>query len=161
MRHRRGSSLLEVLALIATTALMLGLSAGLIQVLLRVEKAGRADLVETSEISRLALTFRADVRSATAAHPADGTLELDGPAGPIARYQFEAGQVVRLRLEGDEVRARDDYRLPRHGLARLESVDRDGRTWVALIFASSPGHDDRLEAVLAADHRFEAEGQGG
>ena len=154
--RRRGSSLLEILVLLGTTALMLGLCAALIQVLLRVDRAGRADYVEASEASRLALAFRADVRSAIVARPTENALELDGPDGPIARYRIEPGSVVRVRPGGGESGRRDAFRLP-----RLESAegafaidDRDGRTFVSLTFA---GPGDRVEAALGADRRFEPE----
>src|SRR5262249_7667548 len=60
---RRGYSLVEIVLAMGAVAIVLGLCAGLLHVLLRLDRTGRTHLVESATIGRLARQFREDVHA--------------------------------------------------------------------------------------------------
>src|SRR5689334_610049 len=90
---RRGFSMIEVVLVLGGVSIILGLCAGLLHVMLRLERAGRLHLAETVTVGRLAHQFRQDVHAALRARPAvqdeslAAKLELVLPAARQVDYE--------------------------------------------------------------------------
>jgi type II secretory pathway pseudopilin PulG len=67
--RRRGYSLIECLVLITVMSLLIGLSAGTIQLLLKLDRAGRTASEEAVALARLARDFRDDAHEAAPVDP--------------------------------------------------------------------------------------------
>ena len=126
---RRGFSLVEMLAAMSTGIILLGLATALIASLMKLDRAGRARLVEESRLDRLAHAFRADVRAATGVSPGAGpaAVQLILPGGfvgvprparrrgprPVRRRRPPRGSLPTPRPVGRPLRPR-----PRRGRPR-------------------------------------------
>ena len=55
-----GFTLIETVLVVGAISVILGLCGGLLHVMLRLDRAGRAHLVETATVGRLARQFRQD-----------------------------------------------------------------------------------------------------
>jgi type II secretory pathway component PulJ len=164
---RRAYALIEMVLVIGTIAIVLGLCAGLLHVLLRLDRTGRAHLVETATIGRLARQFRADVHAASEASNRGknaATANLDLELAGERRIVYEAGDraLVRTEQQGATVERRERYTLPfcRAGRFRLRTTD--DKVWVILELRRSPGgesesgprslrHDLQIEALAGRD----------
>ena len=109
----RGITLIELLAVLAVSSVLLAIAIGLIQTLLRASGAARSDLEQQNSVARLADAFRRDVHAATAFHagpakdgnPVEWTFDLGvGPRGDVSR---------RVRLSGADGSRRRDARRAR------------------------------------------------
>ena len=136
----RGFSLIEIVLVIGAVAVLLGLCAGILHVLLRLDRTGRQHLVETATVGRLARQFRHDVRAATAAKPIAGEtglarrLELSLTQGHVVEYQGDEHSVVRLekKKHGGSIDRREFYRLPFCWDPRFSLHDERGQATVCL-----------------------------
>jgi type II secretory pathway component PulJ len=166
---RRGFTIVEVLLVVGAVSLVLGLCAGLLHVLLRLDRTGRAHLVETTTVGRLARQFRQDVHAATRAKPvagADGplsNLELAFPEDRIVAYEAREHALVRTQNHGAEVERRETYTLPFRREPRFLVRDDEGKVWVSLRLPrgaesdtgpKSLRHDLQIEALAGRDHRL-------
>ena len=68
-RRRRGYALIEVMVVITITAVMLGLCAGMIHLLMRLDRSGRSTAEEAADLARLARDFRADAHASSPVDP--------------------------------------------------------------------------------------------
>jgi type II secretory pathway pseudopilin PulG len=159
---RRGITMIETLILVTCVAIMLGLVAVTIQVMLRLVADSQTRLSASLMLERLARQLRADVHGSE-------TAVLEGAAGkaPAARAGVrlapEPGRVVtykmlRNSIDRDETvagkRARhESFVLPRGRQARFELGAVAGRATVSLFFEpgaeSSPGGPGRALEILA------------
>ena len=67
MKRRAGASLVELLAVIAAASVLIGLSAGLLQLLMDVGRSSEEHLARGLSLTRLGRQFRDDVRAANQA----------------------------------------------------------------------------------------------
>jgi hypothetical protein len=169
MTNRRGYLLIEMLTAITAGAVMLGISVGILGLLLRVERAGRDHGYRAMVLGRLAEQFRNDLHAALRQAP--------GEAGPKDQWRFEMGpdHAVTYRatadtLERDETAAgkpvrRESYALPPGCAARVD-VSADRAPPLASLTVAPAGtrcagsREVRIDAVLGRDHRF-AKPEGG
>jgi prepilin-type N-terminal cleavage/methylation domain-containing protein len=162
--HRRGYALIEVLVVLTVAAVMLTLCAGMVHLLLKLDRSGRAASEEAADLTRLAHDFRADIHAAEPATPparaADRwTLSLDG--GKTVEYQVRPRDVLRTLREGDKVRRHETYRRPPRASVSIE-VGHDGpRSLASLVVDRPPDgqadslyRDYRIEAELSRDRRI-------
>src|SRR5205807_471931 len=70
LRDPRGFTLVEVITAVTLTTLLIGLAIGMMNVVFRVEQAGRRRMVESNTTAQLARSFRDDARSAIKAETA-------------------------------------------------------------------------------------------
>lgn len=153
--HRpRGYSLIEVVLVIGGVAIVLGITGGLLHSLLRLDRAGRIALNDTTAIARLARQFRQDVRRSDTAKSVASGLELDGRNGPPIAYRVDGNRLLREEGKKGAVEAREGYPLDRLGPVGFE-VD-GGR--VRLVMARGSGktvsvdrREIRVEARLGKD----------
>jgi hypothetical protein len=164
MKRRRGVVLVELVMLVALGSVLMGLSAGLLHALLKVDRSGRAHLAGLARETRLAQLFRADVRAArrpVGATPAE-SLALDLGDGHTVEYRLQNKELLRFDRVKDTIRNQDAFPLPPGGSTRFEVEPRGPITLVRLVIARAPAttgltvrRETRIEAVLGQEHRFE------
>lgn len=164
-RNRRGLSLIEMLVVITASAIVIGMVAGMIQMLIRAERAAQDHLVRTATADQLARSFRQHVRAAVQAdsEQRDGTATLQLKVGENAEVEFRSRKdaVIRIDREAGQVRRQEKYSLPARSVARFETHDDAGTTTVSLVVIHQPSATEqaptrelRVEATLGRDHRF-------
>lgn len=178
-RYRRGAFLIEVVAVITLSVLLLGLSVALLQALLRLESRERETMVASSSLSRLARDFRANVHRAAEARIVTlpepfaqsdgGRLEIEDNHGRGVSFGLMNGQIVREVSSHGKLIAREDYRLPRGSTVRWKIrpwTDGSGYQLVSLEIShpTPTGRREpekpvvqRMEAVLGRDQRYARE----
>jgi prepilin-type N-terminal cleavage/methylation domain-containing protein len=169
---RCGVTLIEMSAVLAVSTVMLAIAIGLIQTLLRASGTARSDLEQRNSVARLADAFRRDVHAATAfragpakdGNPVEWTFDLG--SGRAATYRVESSSLARTVRAGETLQSQESFALPdetavsvemtpvgKANLVVLSTVSRAPSTGGKLPMA--PGRAVRVEARLAADHRFE------
>jgi len=169
MKSRNGYSMIEMLVVMATGAVVLGIAVALLHTLLQGERAGRERLRRCAVIGRLADQFRRDVHAAvgtTAEQPDDGEDPAAGRCFELTPdvmvvYRFPPGAVTRSELAGAKLRHRESYRLPPGATASVEVRGGPATPVASLVIASkaegpqpSAARTTQIEAALARDHRF-------
>jgi type II secretory pathway component PulJ len=129
--------LIEMVLAIGAVAIVLGMCAGLLHVLLRLDRTGRDHMDEMATVGRLARQFRRDVHAADEAKAVgDGgsssKLELILPDDCTVVYEGSARALARTERHGAVVARRETYRLPsdRKTLFLVQPVA--GKVWVSL-----------------------------
>jgi prepilin-type N-terminal cleavage/methylation domain-containing protein len=162
---RRGFTLIEMLAVMTCLAIMMGLCAVTIQVLLRTGADAQERRSTTSALGRLAERFREDVHASDEAMVmASKDLRLARGSRPRVAivYEVEDGRVARIESVDDTESRRESYLLGRGHTAAFEARDDGPRRFLALVVRreASPGHPDPaspLEVLaLVGKDRLEA-----
>ena len=165
---RRGITLIEVLVLITGAAVMLGLCAVTIQLLLRLHADSQAKVSSSLVLDRLARQLRDDAHASESAR-LDTTDPKAKDKRPSLTFGATASESVRY-VVGEHVVARDEtkngnrvrhesYSLERDQTARFELFDESGHRMIRLLVTREPGkhHTEPprpLEVVAAvAKHR--------
>ncbi len=119
---RRGHSLIELIVVMGGVVILLGLCAGLIHTLLRLDRGGRDSVHDTATLAGLSRRFRQDVRAARDAKPGEpGSLELTRPGGHPVSYRTRGARLVREERDGAAVVRREAYAVARLGPVRFET----------------------------------------
>ena len=134
---RRAFSLIEMVLAIGAVAIVLGLCAGLLHVLLRLDRTGRDHVVETATIGRLARQLRQDVHAAREARAGadDGSaakLELVLSRDRTIVYEARSRALARVEHHGAVALRREVYSLPSCREGRFTVQTDAGRVWVRL-----------------------------
>ena len=164
IRRRAGYALIELLVVMSVTVVMLALAAGMIHLLLKLDRSGRTASEESADLARLARDFRADAHASSKPEPivlAADRMTLAAEAGRTVEYQVRPSDVLRTVREGDKVRRFETYRRPSRTSVRLE-VEKEGPRPFATLIVDRPsdGRDDsfyrdyRIVAELGKDHRL-------
>jgi type II secretory pathway component PulJ len=157
---RRGHSLIEMVLVIGVLAIVLGLCAGLLHALFRLDRAGRNSVGDASNLARLARDFREDVRSARTARPqgAEGAgLELDKGDGDVVIYRTEGPNLYREEVHGGKPVRRERYESDRLGTSRFDVTEGRVRLALSKPKAETPGLAGptvTVEAVLGKHRRL-------
>ena len=164
IKRRRGYALIEVILVVTITAVMLTLCAGMIHLLLRLDRSGRSTAEESADLARLARDFRADAHAATPVAPADRSAEkltLAVAGGKSVEYLVRPRDVLRTLREGEKVRRFETYRRPPRASVRIFVTGEGPRPFATLVFdRPADGRDDslyrdyRIEAELGKDSRL-------
>jgi hypothetical protein len=162
--------MIEVVLAVFLVSLVLGLSAGLLHVLLRLDRSGRSAAVESSTVGRLSRQFRRDVHAAVAARVetrrgfSELSLELD--EGHSVAYRSRTHALERTERRPDAAERLETYRIPNGRDPRFEVRAEDGTTWVALRLMrgddGDPGTlrpDIGIVADAGRDARFSRSGE--
>jgi hypothetical protein len=138
---RRGITIIEVLIVVTGVAMMLGLCAVSIQILMRLNAEGQARYGAAVALERLARQVRDDAHSSatakidalerTAGNPTSLRLDL-GPNHKVA-YESRDGGVVRTESQAGKVVRHETYALSRGAIARFELRSEASRRLVALV----------------------------
>jgi hypothetical protein len=170
-RHeeRHGHTLIELLVVITAVSILLTLGVALIELLFKLNWAGRERVETLATLGRLAHDFRADVRSADVSQigPEDEesgrsqSLTLRFPDVRSVEYTFERRRIVRIERRDQELVRREIYRLATLRGA-FELSRRGPNELVALVVdrrpekdRNAPAREFRIEASAGADHRFD------
>jgi hypothetical protein len=154
-RMRRGSrggySLIEVVLVVGAVSIVIGLCGTLLHGLLRLDRAGRSFVSDTSVMARLAHQFRDDVRSAGAVKSTatGAAIELTLADDMVVQYQVEGGRLLRLERRKETEKRRESYAVERLGPVAFVA---SGRT-VGLILGRHPSGargPDRPEVRIVA-----------
>jgi len=133
---RRGFTLIEVMVLMTSVAVMLGMSVVVLQLTLRLETDARGRFDRSTLLNRLAERFRADVHGARGVDvdpKQPEALRVESASGRSIEYRTKgAGEVARVESEGDKVVHRETFRVPQTGAIRLELWEVDGRRFAVL-----------------------------
>jgi heme/copper-type cytochrome/quinol oxidase subunit 2 len=159
---RRGITMIEALVLVTCAAIVLGLAALTIQVMLRLVADSQSRLSSSIMIERLARQFRADVHSSeTALEGSMGgkapaprkTLDLELQAGHAVTYKMLETSIDRDETVAGKRLRHESFVLPRGREARFELGAEAGRATVSLLIEPgadrSSGGPERALAVLA------------
>jgi hypothetical protein len=132
---------------IGAVAIVIGLCAGMLHVLLRLDRTARSHLVETTTIGRLARQFRQDAHAARDAHRGAAR---NGPAAKLdlvlsgdrsVTYEMRDGSLLRREHGGDTAGRLEAYRLPCCREALFVVQAQDGAVWVQLRLRRGPEID--------------------
>jgi hypothetical protein len=132
---------------IGSVAIVIGLCAGMLHVLLRLDRTARSHLVETTTIGRLARQFRQDIHAAREANPSAAG---NGPAAKLElvlagdrsiTYETRDGSLLRREHRGDTAGRLETYRLPYRREGAFVVQPQDGKVWVQLRLRRSPESD--------------------
>ncbi|MDB5351530.1 MAG: hypothetical protein JWN86_2777 [Planctomycetota bacterium] len=172
---RRGYTLVEMLAVMATLTLILGLCVALMELLLKLNTSGKDHVETEARLSRSARIFRDDVHEAgeiKRCEPGTSstTIELVRPDHDrVVEYQWIKNDLVRNEWSAGEIVKRERFPLPAQASAHFEHRSDGGRSVAAYVVhrrgkqASGPAvdHAFRIEAMVGAAFRFDVpEGAG-
>lgn len=159
----RGVFLIETVAAVSLTSVLLGLVVFAIHALIRIESAGRARLAAGRSCSRLVRDFREDVRGSLGVSLEAGVLRLRPMGSREGSIVYEPGPGMLVRRNGEDERPdkRSGHVLPSGMNCRFDLEEADGRTVVSLILTDSTpaesgrgGRDQRHEAILGRHGGF-------
>jgi prepilin-type N-terminal cleavage/methylation domain-containing protein len=166
MTRRGGFSLIEMLAVMTTAAVLTGIAVGILYGLMRLEKTSRRQIARRVTMTRLSDQFRRDARSAREfTAPEAGAQEgsavlcrfsLD--EGRMVEYRAEAGAVSRTARAGDEVLDRDTFTLAEDATVTVQRIGDAEPGVLRLRIVPPAGAPEespwRVDALLAKDRRF-------
>jgi hypothetical protein len=144
---RRGITIIEVMVVMSGVAVMLGLCALTLQLLLRLNADSQARLSAAAALDRLAGQFRQDVHACNAAGlddkpggaTASPSLRLNlGPSRTVS-YEARDGRVVRSESESGKSTRHESYTLARMSSVQFQVRDEAARRFVALVVTRSTG----------------------
>ncbi len=159
----RGFTLIEMVVVITVGSAVMGMAATTLALLMRAEGEGAESASVSVATSRLARSFRDDVRDAEGA-VVDAPRKIRLTQDDARSIQYEADHALLRRTvrQGDSVTHRDEFHLL-HGEVRFE-VTHDGKVAVLMHTNRSDSTTDdsnearpvrslRIEAVLGRNHR--------
>lgn len=162
--HTRGFALIELMVVLTVSAIMLALCAGLIHLLMKLDRSGRATSDQAADLARLARDFRADVHASgpiDASGGSDGRWTLSGEGGRQVEYLVRPGDLLRTVREAGKPRRFDLYRRPPRASFRIETEPEGLITFATLIVDRPPDarddaayHDVRIDAEVGKDLRI-------
>lgn len=167
MKARRGYSLVELLVVISSLAVVMGICVAILHSLLKLDRVGRAHLAQAMTRDRLAHQFRKDVHAAQTALPKtvpgvlSDRLELGRRDGRVVTYEAKGKTLGRSERLGDQLVRVESYSFPAAPPKFRLSVD-DGTTFVTMVgprssVANGPqGRPFQVDAGLSRDDRFAA-----
>jgi hypothetical protein len=138
---RRGITIIEIMIVITGVAMMLGLCAVSIQILLRLSADGMSRYGAAVAIERLGRQVRTDAHASQTAEVAGdqkdsskpGSLRLVLEPGHVVAYGPAAAAVVRTETRGGKVIRHESFALRRGTEARFELRELASRRMVALV----------------------------
>jgi len=169
-RQRPGYALIELLVVLTVTAIMLTLSAGLIHLLLKLDRSSRSAREQAADLSRLAHDFRLDLHASVddrvlmvplPDEAGSDRIKVKSREDTTIEYEVRPSDYLRTVRVGDKVRHYEVYRRPPRSSARFQSEgDGPGSFVVLRIDQPTDGRDDslyrdyRIEAEIGRDHRL-------
>jgi len=160
---RHGYALVELLAVIAIGAVLMGAAIEVLYLLSRAERGGRSRAGQAMIVARLADQFRSDVHAARPPaalaseekNPWQFTLSNDR----VAVYRALPGEIQRIeQVRGRPVR-QESYALPEGSTVEIAVRAEPAPAMAGLVITlpgpgSELGRDIRVEAAFGRDRRF-------
>ena len=159
----RGFTLVEMVAVISVSAVIMGLAIGLLHTLLRAKRAAQRQSAHRATIARLADGFRRDVHVAGDLRTDDPSFlcQLELAADDDVRYEFNPPQLSRTHYTKGQVRSRETYALPPGTIVKIEPPGPEDRGRVRLVITppAEPSAGPKMkrlaiDALLAKDRRY-------
>jgi hypothetical protein len=156
---RRGVFLIELLVVISGLAVLMGLCAITIQLLMRVSSEAQAQRSNASALGRLAEQFREDVHGCDEAQPRPSAgLRLTRGPRVVIDYQARDGRVDRVESVAGQASRHESFALGRHASAAFERRDDGPRRFLALVVSHNtrsgrpdPAHPMEILALVGKD----------
>lgn len=160
----RGFTLIEMVVVISVGSMVMGMAATTLALLMRAEGEGAESASVSVATTRLARSFRDDVRgAASAVVDAPKMIRLTQNDALSIQYEAEQALVRRTLRQGDSVTHRDEFHLLQ-GEVRFE-LTHDGQGAVLMhtnrpdsttddLNEARPVRSLRIEAVLGRNHRY-------
>jgi prepilin-type N-terminal cleavage/methylation domain-containing protein len=159
MKRPRGTTLLEMLAVLTVGGVLMGLAFGALLLVVRLETAARERGHATDALVQLVGEFRRDAHEALAAAPGQGepkSVVLRQPQGRKVIYRLAPGKIVRSEEGGPAAGREDWFRLPPGCDAAFAVRPGHGADVASLVIDAPEGAGPalRVEAAVARDHRL-------
>ncbi len=157
---RPGFSLVEMLGTITVLTILLGLAAGMIRTLLRLDQSGRDAMVVAADTTRLSHDFRNDAhRSTSLAAPVPGEDRLTWTLSDDSEvsYLIRPHDLLREVRQGGKIQHRELYRRPPRSSVWFDAVAGPGPPLVSIVLRREPGSaapDDRIDAEFGRINRL-------
>ena len=153
---RRGVTLIEMMVVIGTLAILMGICAVTIQLLLRISSDTQSRRGAAAAIGRLSEQFRADAHASEAAEPRPGAgLRLRRGDGGTIDYEARGGLITRVESARGRPARRESYALGPLDTAAFERRDDGPRRLVAVVVrrrerpgAGDPVHPEEIVAAI-------------
>jgi len=166
--HRRGISLVEIMATMTILTVVLGLTVALLEMLLKLNASGREHAALEASIARLGRAFRHDVRDSDVVSRCDDggsslalALRTSGRE-PVVEYHVRKSGVLRVEWNGSEIVKQETYPLPSRSSPRFARRSATGRQLVGLVLDrrarkadAGAVHAMSIEATVGASRRFD------
>jgi hypothetical protein len=160
---RRGSTLVELLATITVTTLLLGMVGIVTHTLARSQRTTSREINSRRTLAQLSLQFRADAHAATSVDSDPPAAAEDGQSLTITmaseetvqyRIRRESTEIERVVGRGDATVGREIYRLSPGDSARFEPIGPATPRLVTLVItrsvAGQPSGKGRERRIVAA-----------
>jgi prepilin-type N-terminal cleavage/methylation domain-containing protein len=165
---RRGYSLIEMIVVLTVGAVVVGIGAGMLHLLLRTEQTGRGRVLQARVLARLAEQFRGDVGAAVRQTPGarEGEWRFVLMGDRLVTYRALPGEVQwDESMAGKRVR-QESYVLPGGSSAAITVQSKAMPVMASLVIAdhgtpAATSREMRITAVLGKDHRFTKSPVGG
>jgi prepilin-type N-terminal cleavage/methylation domain-containing protein len=166
---RRGVTLIEMVAVITVFAVLLGLCAITIQLLMRVGSDAQTRRTAGAALGRLAEQFREDIHASddVQLRPAAG-LRLNRGPGVVIDYQTRDGRVDRVESVNGQASRHESYALDRHDSITFERRDDGPRRFLAMVVRHKvgsgqpdPPHPMEILALVGKDRNGLLASKGG
>lgn len=168
MRHRRAYTLLEMLAVITIGSTLMGITTSALYLFVKMEGQGRQNHQRQTSLARLADRFRRDVHASQRPPHVEGQApeqvawKFETGEHEAIEYRSESGGLTRLETANGKIRRQEWYPLAEPCAVSLELKPEGPVQMVSLRITAppsaghaAPGISLRIEAQLAADHRFD------
>ncbi len=174
--HCRGTSLVEMVVVLTIAAILLGLAASTIHLLLAAEREATKSSRYAASVARLTRSFRHDLHSAMRVElpPVEPSkpaiLIASFPEGRDIRYELDQHLATRIESDSGGMPHRDVFYFAPHSQMRFERVEEEGLVRLEIEMAAGPSGARRKDATAARQpiqtlvieaapsrfHRFEA-----
>jgi type II secretory pathway pseudopilin PulG len=171
-KSRCGTTLVELLVVIALSSFVLVTSAVVLQTMYQVDSQIRDDVALYASLSRLSIRLREDVHAANGPHLAsaantqDAKLVLSTSDTQVTTYEILPGEITRTVQDEDQVIHRDSFRLGEDHPASWNVHDRDDVKLISVIIVAAPGvgadvvtnGSVTIDAALGLNHKSAGNG---
>jgi len=166
---RRGVFLIELLVVISGLAVLMGLCAITIQLLMRVSSEAQAQRSNAAALGRLAEQFREDVHGCDEAQPRPSAgLRLTRGPRVVIDYQARDGRVDRVESVAGQASRHESFALGPNRSAAFERRDDGLRRFLALVVGpgaragrSEPAQPVEVLALVGKDRPAPSPSKGG
>lgn len=161
MRARRGYSLVEMMVVIVLFGVVASLTASALLTMFRADRLLQEDSAAGHAVAQIEMALRDDIHAADQADIDDNRLLLTHPSSERVIYTSLPAAVTRERVRmeqaGEQVVARDQFRLPRGQELKWQTSEKEGLRWVSIeLQAHTAKSSDKSEtAKVQRDAHFE------
>lgn len=148
---RRGYTIIELVAVIFLTSLMLSILGAIFQLLFQTSSSQQKTLTQTSTVARLAEAFRLDCRQSAGFSLSDEgvELQLQLPDERAVVYLSQGGKVTRTVLQSDKPIVSDVFKMGNGSKVTVLELEQPSRMLQLVV---APNHDAGLNSTGPPSH---------